>query len=290
MEILKEDLGISVAPVLKWAGGKSQLLPTFNSRFPVQFGVYYEPFFGGGAVFFYLVSTNRIHKAVLSDSNKDLIECYLTIKDDPKGLISRLHELQRRSKDREYFYRARRQFNELRVIADAENRSERSALLLYLNRTCFNGLYRVNAKDEFNVPFGKYKNPRIYDEKNLTAVSKVLNMSGIRILHQDYLAARGQPKRGDFVYFDPPYFPASTTASFTSYTSEDFRWKDQENLSKLFHALAKKGCLVMLSNSPGVRQLYEGHGYRIETVKAGRAISSIGSKRGPVNELLVMNY
>ncbi|MDV3278030.1 MAG: DNA adenine methylase [Nitrososphaerales archaeon] len=290
MEILKEDTGVSATPFLKWAGGKSQLIQSFETRFPKAFGTYYEPFLGGGAVFFHLVRTNRITRARLSDSNADLVDCYLTIKDDLGGLSSILRDFQRRVKSHEEFYSARKRFNEIRRHASIKNRTERSALLIYLNRTCYNGLYRVNAKGEFNVPFGKYKNPRVYDEKNLVAVNRVLNMPSISVLHRDYHSMADEPKRGDFVYFDPPYFPISKTANFTSYTAVDFTWDDQRALSRLFNILAGRGCNVMLSNSPRVRELYEGYDYRIEVVKAGRAISSIGTKRGPVDELLVRNY
>jgi len=282
---------VQPAPFLKWAGGKSQLLREFGKYIPPTFNTYFEPFVGGGAVFFHLVSTGRIEKAVISDSNKDLIDCYLTIKEDLSSLLDRLKELQRHATDKEYYYQvARKRFNEIKLEVNERAQVEKSALLMYLNKTCFNGLYRVNRRGMFNVPWGKYKHPRIYDARNLTEVRDTLNLKGVKVVCRDYNAIRNEVGKGDFVYFDPPYQPLSTTASFTSYTSENFGWKDQEKLAELFHRLAGKRCYLMLSNSPRVRELYEDRGYRLEVVKAGRAINSVAMKRGPIDELLVMNY
>ena len=278
------------APFLKWAGGKSQLLNQFEGYFPRAFNAYFEPFLGGGAVFFHLVATGRIKTAVIADSNRDLIDCYLAVKDDLEVLIRRLKELQRHVKDREYYASARKRFNEIKLNGTEDDRVEKAALLMYLNKTCFNGLYRVNAKGLFNVPWGRYKNARIYNAYNLAEVRETLNQQGVKVQCGDYVTIRNQVREGDFVYFDPPYHPLSETAHFTSYTSERFAWADQEKLASLFHTLTSKKCFVMLSNSPEVQQLYEGHGYHLKVVKAGRAINSVATKRGPIDELLVMNY
>ncbi|MDG6923548.1 MAG: DNA adenine methylase [Nitrososphaerota archaeon] len=291
METLEKFLGVHASPFLKWAGGKTQLLRTLNRYLPSEFDTYFEPFLGGGALFFYLFSSGRIEKAVISDLNRDLIECYLSVRDDFDSLLDHLRDLQNYATDEHYYYEiARRRFNEIKSNRAEKERVEKSALLLYLNKTCFNGLYRVNKKGEFNVPWGDYKNPRIYDEKNLAAVSTVLNQPGIRIFCSEYKTVEREAKEHDFVYFDPPYQPLSKTSHFTSYNSESFDIKNQQELAQLFHNLATRRCYLMLSNSPGVRSLYEGQNYRIETVKAGRAINSVGSKRSPVDELLVMNY
>ncbi len=279
------------SPFLKWAGGKSQLLSQFDHYLPRSFRTYFEPFLGGGAVFFHLVARGRIRKAVISDLNEDLIDCYLTVKENYADLLRRLKELQTHVSDSEYYYQvARKRFNEIKLRGREGDRLEKSALLMYLNKTCFNGLYRVNRMGLFNVPWGRYKHPSLYDSRNLGEVRETLNQEGVKVLCQDYLMVRSEAKGGDFVYFDPPYEPLSNTANFTSYTSLNFSWADQEKLARLFHVLAAKKCYLMLSNSPEVRELYEGHGYRFESVKAGRAINSVATKRGPVDELLVMNY
>jgi DNA adenine methylase len=281
-----------LAPFVKWAGGKSQLLTTFEERrcFPSEFGTYYEPFLGGGAVFFYLYSKERIKSAVISDLNKDLINSYIAIRDHLDELLSRLRELQKHARNKEYFYDvARKSFNNFKLKSGEEGDIEKAALLFYLNKTCFNGLYRVNRRGEFNVPWGEYRNPRIYDELNLRAVKTILKQPGIEIRCGDYTRFVKKAKAKDFVYFDPPYQPLSSTASFTAYTAGSFSMADQEKLARWFHRLSSRGCYVMLSNSPRVQHLYENQP-RVETVKAARAISSVGTKRGPIDELVVMNY
>jgi DNA adenine methylase len=279
------------SPFLKWAGGKSQLLNQFASFLPTAFRTYFEPFLGGGAVFFHLVSEGRIRKAIISDSNTDLIDCYLAVRDDFDELLRRLKELQKHATDRQFYYHvARERFNQIKLNGSVEDKVEKAALLMYLNKTCFNGLYRVNRQGLFNVPWGRFERPRIYNSENLAEVRDTLNQEGIRILCRDYEAIRQEVKEGDFVYFDPPYHPLSETAHFTSYTSERFTWDDQEKLAGLFHKLAAKKCFIMLSNSPAVRRLYEGYGYQLDVVKAGRAINSVATRRGPIDELLVMNY
>ena len=278
------------SPFLKWAGGKSQLLAVLGSHFPSNFGTYFEPFLGGGAVFFHLFNSGRLGRAVLSDSNRDLINCYVVVRDAPDKLLTRLGELQKHAKNKRYYYGARKRFNEIKLRTAEDVSIEKASLLLYLNKTCYNGLYRVNRKGEFNVPWGDYKNPHIFNDRNLKEVSMVLNRRGIEIRCQDYTKVLDEAYENDFIYFDPPYQPVSETANFTSYTPDSFTQGDQERLAKVFRALASKGCFVMLSNSPKARHLYEEHGYHIETVRASRAISSVGSKRGPIEELLIMNY
>jgi DNA adenine methylase len=290
LETYEKTSGMMATPFVKWAGGKSQLLRTFDRYGPRDFGTYFEPFVGGGAFFFHLVASGKIKGATISDLNQDLIDCYLAIRDELDTLLLKLKELQRYARDERYYYDvARKQFNEIKLKKENE-KVQKSALLLYLNKTCYNGLYRVNRKGEFNVPWGDYKNPRIFDESNLRTISKVLNQPNIEVFWRNFEAIRRQARENDFVYFDPPYVPLSKTANFTSYTAQHFGWTEQEKLAELFHHLSAKGCYLMLSNSPGVRSLYEEHGYIIRTVKAGRAISSIGSRRGPIDELLITNY
>jgi DNA adenine methylase len=272
-------------PFVKWVGGKRQLLKQFRlmnlyppERFDIKKGRYFEPFVGGGAVFFDLLP----EKAFLSDMNKELVITYNVIKNDVEALIK---SLKKHKTDKEYFLKIR-----------AQNPSALSDLavasrFIFLNRTCFNGMYRVNSKGGFNVPFGQYKNPLICDEINLRKVSKALK--GIEIKHQDYKEVLKKAKKGDFIYFDPPYYPVSKTASFTSYTKESFLDKEQIELRDTFLELNERGCFVMLSNSdtPFINEAYSGfNGIRINKVEAGRAINSDASKRGKITEVLITNY
>jgi DNA adenine methylase len=266
-------------PFLKWAGGKGQLVAQLDRLLPKQFHTYHEPFLGGGAVFFHI----RPHRAVLADSNPDLIDTFLAVRDDPRGLMAALdrHGVGRLSED--YFYHVRD-----KVEPSQLTRVERAARTVFLNKTCFNGLYRVNAKGKFNVPWGGYRNPRLYDRLNLVHASRLLR--GKKILLADYRRALATANLGDFVYLDPPYHPLSETSRFTSYTKEDFGEQDQRNLAETCRRLDKRGVLFALSNSPTplVLSLYEG--FRLERLRAKRAISSKGTGRGPIDELLVMNY
>jgi DNA adenine methylase len=291
LEKLEKQTARRLSPFLKWAGGKSQLLQTFDRYIPTKFGAYYEPFLGGGAVFLHLASKEKITRAMLSDLNKDLINCYVVVRDRLEELLRRLAELQTHARDKEYYYRvARRDFNRIELETGMEGDVEKAALLFYLNKTCYNGLYRVNQRGEFNVPWGRYRNPAIFDEGNLRAVQAVLKRPGTTILCDDYNRATKSAVANDFIYFDPPYQPVSHTANFTSYTPQSFEWRDQERLADTYRQLAARGCLLMLSNSPKVEKLYSRSGYRIERVRATRAISCVGSKRGPVEELLILNY
>lgn len=276
---------VKAKPFVKWVGGKRQLIAQFREKhflLPSQFNqttnTYYEPFVGGGAVFFEVLP----ERAVLSDMNAELVITYNAIKNDVEKLMLSLKE-HIHSKD--YFLELRAK--DIRKLKDIEAASR----FIYLNRTGFNGLYRVNKSGQFNVPFGSYKNPVICDENNLRAVSKVLK--NVSILHQDYKHVLKTAQPGDFIYFDPPYFPVSKTASFTSYTAGSFLEKEQIELRDAFVELHKRGCFVMLSNSdtPFINELYADiSDVTIHKVSAGRAINSKASGRGKITEVVVTNY
>lgn len=259
-------------PFLKWVGGKTQLLPEILARFPSRFGRYFEPFIGGGAVFFALAP----ERAVLADINARLIATYRAIRDELPAVIAALH---RHRAEREHFYRVRA------MDPDTLSPAEAAARMLFLNRTCFNGLYRVNKRGEFNVPFGDYRNPTLCDEVNLTRVAAQLRDVDLRVGPVFRVAA--EARRGDLVYFDPPYDPVSSTASFTSYTAEGFGRHEQERLAELFGELAARGVHVVLSNSdtPFIRELYSK--FIVEQVFARRAVNRRADRRGPVPELLI---
>lgn len=286
-----EEVGKIIAekpkPFVKWVGGKRQLLKQFRDLdlyppegFDSEKNRYFEPFVGGGAVFFDLLPK----KASLSDLNAELVTTYNVIKNDVEKLIV---SLKKQKYDKEYFLKVRAQdplkLTDLQV----------ATRFIFLNRTCFNGMYRVNNKGGFNVPFGKYKNPQICDEDNLRKVS--LGLQNVEIRHCDYKAVLKKTKEGDFVYFDPPYHPVSKTAAFTSYTSQGFGEKEQIELRDTFLELHRRGCFVMLSNSdaPFINKIYselKKFGIKINKVSAGRAINSRASGRGKVCEVLVANY
>lgn len=272
----------SPRPFLKWAGGKRQLLQELMARVDSagQYGRYHEPFVGGGALFFEMVRTGRLRRnATLSDSNPNLIDAYWGVKKDVERVIHllRTHE-SRHSK--EYYYRVR-----ARV---PEDRLERAARIIYLNRTCYNGLYRENRKGQFNVPCGRYKNPTICDEDNLRAVAKALKKARIETRHFATTTERAQA--GDLVYFDPPYHPVSKTASFTSYEKNGFDAGAQWQLADVFRQLDKMGVKLILSNSMTslVRELYAP--FKIEQVFANRPVNSRSDRRGRVREALVSNF
>ena len=265
------------APFLKWAGGKGRLIDQIRPWFPKEWGTYHEPFIGGGALFFHM----QPEKAVISDVNERLIASYVAIRDELPALVERLDAYAaRHSKDA--YYRARERFNRARGLSDLD----RAALMIYLNKTCFNGLYRENARGEFNVPMGSYVNPSVYRLENLRAVSAQLQQTDIRVSSYEHVLDRAKP--GDLVYFDPPYVPVSATSSFTSYVGAGFDLAMQQRLAEIFTELAHRGCYVFLSNSDSdvVRELYQG--WRMETVRAGRGINSRADRRGAVNELLVI--
>jgi DNA adenine methylase len=265
-------------PFLKWAGGKTQLLPELERRVPACFGDYHEPFVGSGALFFRLRALGRIRRARLSDLNEDLIECYVIVRDQVEELIAALTRLRKRT-DRAGFY-------EIREQRPAElSPVERAARLIYLNKTCYNGLYRVNRAGKFNVPFGRYKNPNVCDAANLRACSAALK--DVEIERSPFQAVLRHAKAGDFVYFDPPYVPVSQTAHFTAYYRDGFDEGRQRALAEAARALSERGCRVLLSNSdtPLVHRLYRG--FSVERVGARRAINSVPGGRGEVAEVVV---
>ena len=265
-------------PFVKWAGGKRQLVDILLSNVPPSFNRYFEPFVGGGALLFEL----QPQKAVISDINEELINAYQVIKDNVEELIN---SLKKHKNTKEYYYAIRA------INPKTLTPVERASRFIYLNKTCFNGLYRENSKGQFNVPFGRYKNPKICDEENLRAVSEFLNKIEITILNCDYKMTCEMAKSGDFVYLDPPYYPISKTASFTKYNKNDFSEKDQVELSEIFKELDKKGCYVMLSNSNTefIKKLYAN--YRIQEIKANRFINCKANRRGKSNiEVLITNF
>jgi DNA adenine methylase len=260
-------------PILKWAGGKRQLLPALRRRVPKQYGTYFEPFFGGGALFFAL----RPARAVLADANERLIRMYRGVRDDVDRVVALLRSYPH---DASFFYSMRK------VDIDARSDAEVAAWFIYLNRCGYNGLYRVNRQNQFNVPFGRYKNPNICNEAVLRRSSEALRTADLRI--GDFESAIGAAKAGDFVYFDPPYVPLSATSSFTSYTPAAFDDGQQARLRDVARRLKDGGVSVLLSNSsaPSVRALYK-KGFTVRSVAAKRAVNSDASKRGPVAELLI---
>lgn len=295
-------------PFLKWAGGKTQLLPALRRFYPAEFTCYHEPFAGSAAVFFDLHRRGllRGRRAVLSDTNPDIIGCYQALLRDCGGVVERLRRLASRhaSGGPAFYYEVRdRRFNPLRLDwqdsesgRNGEYPAALAAMLIYLNRTGFNGLYRLNGRGLFNVPAGRYANPRVCDAGNLRRVAGALrDSSELRVEAFDRLAKRAAP--GDFIYFDPPYAPVSPTSRFTAYTAGGFSTDDQRRLRDLAVAMARRGCHVLLSNSaaPLVRELYldaaeaRAAGLRAWGVHARRAINSRGSARGPVLELIVSN-
>jgi DNA adenine methylase len=275
---------VEAKPFLKWAGGKQQLLSQLDAFLPQTFQRYFEPFVGGGAVFFHLRDTERLlHEVFLFDNNEELINAYLVVRDAIDDLITYLAIHQRRH-SRDYYYEFRALDRQVITLSDVE----RAARTIYLNRTCYNGLYRVNRKGQFNVPIGSYKNPQVLYEDTLRSAS--LALQGVHIVANDFEAVLNDAQAGDFFYFDPPYDPISETASFTSYTADNFGDEDQRRLACVFRQLTDMGCYCLLSNSctPFVLDLYQG--FRVETVSANRAINSNASGRGNIKEVVVLNY
>lgn len=270
-------------PFIKWAGGKTQLLNQLTTILPPRIRTYYEPFIGGGALFFALAQRERFQRAAINDWNSELVDTYKSIRDFPDDLIELLQGLKAeyQADARVVFHRERdKDPKELTPIV-------RAARFLFLNRTGFNGLYRVNKSGRFNVPFGKYDNPRIVDEDNIRACSKVLN-NFVVLTSKDFAAVVTEAQPGDCVYFDPPYVPLNPTANFTSYTSNGFTIDDQYRLAACFKQLVERGVAVIASNSDTktVRDLYDG--FEMHAVEARRNINSKGDKRGPVGELIIV--
>lgn len=264
-------------PIVKWPGGKRRLVDDLIARLPKRFHRYFEPFLGGGALFFRLSPTS----AVLSDANADLIEMYQAVRDDVEAVIACLEEHAKQHSPQHY-YATRSLFNRR-----TQPRSARAAAFLYLNRTCYNGLWRVNRRGEFNAPLGRYASPTICCPDRLRKASAVLRHADLRVASYEIVVNRA--RRGDLVYFDPPYAPRSTTAKFVEYTSEGFGISQQRELAAAFRDLDRRGCFVILSNSdtPFVRELYEG--YRIDVVKCSRVINCQREGRAQVTEVIVTN-
>ena len=289
-----------IKPFLKWAGGKSQLIKQIDRHLPLELKNgslqrYIAGFVGSGALFFYIAQSYKIEEYLIFDINPELIIAYQTIKDNLWDLLEILSKIEteylilNEEKRKEYFYQMRSQFNLLRKQTNP-SKIEITAQLIFLNRTCFNGLFRVNSRGEFNVPCGKYKNPTICNSANLKAVSQILQKSHIQL--GDFTECQKYVNKKSFVYFDPPYKPISKTSNFTAYAKENFDDREQLRLRDFFTLLDRKGAKLMLSNSD-VRDGFFENAYReylIKKVQASRNINSNGQKRGKINELLIMNY
>jgi DNA adenine methylase len=269
------------APIVKWAGGKARLLAQLRPLLPpgVELMRHVEPFVGGGAMFF----AQQPARALLCDVNPRLVATYEAVRDEVEHVIEHLARLEPEHDARAY-YRVRERYNRARAVS----RAERSAMFIYLNKTCFNGLHRVNQKGEFNVPVGRYVRPRILSRDALLSASRQLRSAELRCTGFETLLSSAKP--GDFVYFDPPYEPVSGTASFTAYAQDGFGRRDQLRLREVFSALDKRGCKLMLSNSDSafIADLYRD--FHLDYVAAARAINCNAEKRGPVRELVVRNY
>lgn len=294
-------------PFIKWVGGKGQLLSQLEEALPKELNdesfVYVEPFVGGGAMLFFMLQRFPGMKgAIVNDINKNLTDAYQVIKDNPEELVLRLKRLDREYKSlqtedarKDFFLLMRRRFNE-----ECLNETEKTSVLIFLNKTCFNGLYRENSKGKFNVPFGKYANPAICNEDVIYADSELLNRCDVRILNGDFTRTYNLVNENDlfFFYFDPPYRPLSSTSSFNSYVKEDFNDDKQRELADFCRLLStKSNCLWMLSNSDCsaknpqdsfFENIYEG--FNIQRVYASRSVNAVASKRGKLTELLIRNY
>lgn len=275
----------TVKPFVKWVGGKRQLLTEIKKHMPDDYAGYYEPFVGGGAVFL----NEQPPKAVINDFNEELVNTYRMIQSDVDELLDelRIHD-ERNTKD--YFY-------DIRALDREDGYSEmsdvkRAARLIFLNKTCFNGLYRVNASGYFNTPYGRYKNPNIVNEDTLRQLHDYFNTANITFKTGDFAEAVSEATRDDFVYFDPPYAPLSPTSNYTGYTLAGFNEADQIRLKETCDELHQRGAKFLLSNSnvPFIQELYNHDDYIIEVVGAKRSINSKGNKRGEVEEVLIRNY
>jgi DNA adenine methylase len=307
-----DDHALAPRPFLKWAGGKRQLLPELRLFYPRGFGRYFEPFVGSGAVFFDLAAHGLLGNggARLSDVNADVVGCYQALVDTLPDVIKHLRRLASayEARGEAHYYEVRDgHFNPSRRKWRAARQPVRdarvaysprlAAMLIYLNRTGFNGLFRLNSRGEFNVPVGRYANPRICDEPTLHAAARTLSASAAEVRHESFERALDVARRGDFIYLDPPYAPLTATSRFTAYTESGFTGDDQRALQRVVVALAERGCHVLLSNStaPLVRELYEHDpqardaGLRAWRVRARRAINARGSARGPIDEFLITN-
>ncbi|HHA8132792.1 TPA: DNA adenine methylase [Streptococcus pneumoniae] len=280
---IKEIKKVTLQPFTKWTGGKRQLLPVIRELIPKTYNRYFEPFVGGGALFFDLSPKD----AVINDFNAELINCYQQIKDNPQELIEIL-KVHQEYNSKEYYLDLRSADRDERI--DMMSEVQRAARILYMLRVNFNGLYRVNSKNQFNVPYGRYKNPKIVDEELISAISVYINNNQLEIKVGDFEKAIVDVRTGDFVYFDPPYIPLSETSAFTSYTHEGFSFADQVRLRDAFKRLSDTGAYVMLSNSSSalVEELYKD--FNIHYVEATRTNGAKSSSRGKISEIIVTNY
>ena len=270
-------------PFTKWTGGKRKLLPKLKELLPRDYNNYYEPFIGGGALFFELAPKN----ATINDFNEELINCYVQIKNNPKELIEILR-MHKEKNSKEYYLEIRGldrsdKFDDLSAI-------ERAARIMYMLRVNFNGLYRVNSKNQFNVPYGNYSNPKIVDEELINSISDYLNLNEIRIMNGDFEDSLNTVKKGAFVYFDPPYIPLNDTSSFTSYTHEGFSYKDQVRLRDAVRKLTEKGAKVMVSNSSSELTIELYREFNIYYVDVTRTNGAKSTSRGVVKEVIITNY
>lgn len=272
----------AIKPFLKYAGGKQKLLPIICKYIPSSFQTYYEPFVGGGSLLFYL----QPKTAIINDINEEITNCYKVIENNVKELIT---DLEKHINSKSYY-------NKIRNIDRLSTYSsvspiEKASRTIFLNKTCYNGLFRVNKHNQFNVPYGYYKNPVICDKSRLMQISEYFNNSSITIRNGDFVAAIKDAKKNDFVYFDPPYDPISKTSNFTAYSSKKFTKSDQQRLKEVFDLLSQRGCKCLLSNSctQFIKELYS-NDYNVITIHAPRNINSDTKKRGKVPELLIMNY
>lgn len=277
---------ILVAPVLKWVGGKRQLIEDISPLIPKQISTYVEPFVGGAAILFHL----QPKKAIINDFNDELMNIYQVIKENPNGLIKIL-EKHKEANSEEYYYETRA----LDRTSDYENLSkeEKAGRILYLNKTCYNGLFRVNSSGQFNAPYGKYKNPAIVNDVTIKAVSNYFNSANIKFLNGDYKEALKGLRKGTFVYFDPPYMPVSSSSNFTGYTENGFGYEKQVELRDECLKLNKRGIKFLQSNSytPEILELYSDSSvFTIKVVQAKRSINSKSDKRGEISEVLIYNY
>lgn len=293
-----KDLNIKARPFLKWAGGKTKLLPEIESRLPSNLkGTYIEPFIGGGSVMFWMAQQYNFDRIIINDINQDVADSYITIKYDHISLLSKLEELQSQflklktvEEKNIFFLENRNKFNQ-RNNSSLDN----TALMIFLNKTCFNGLYRVNKKNEFNVPFNKVLNSTLYDIDNIIACNKLLQ--NVTILNGDYSETLKYIDKDTFMYFDPPYKPISTTSSFNSYNKENFEDLEQKRLSEYCNLCNEKGAKWLLSNSDMKNNDAEDNffddmykEYNIKRILSKRMINSDGTKRGEINEILISNF
>ncbi|MDD3002491.1 MAG: DNA adenine methylase [Candidatus Shapirobacteria bacterium] len=283
-----KEIGLA-KPFIKWVGGKGKLVPELVKMFPKKFNNYFEPFIGGGALFYEVKQKYEIGFSSINDINKKLIIAYKQIQQSPNKLIKLLKNIEIEYKNlspeeqEKYFYMIRKKYNEENLDSITT-----TSYLIFLNKTCFNGMYRENSKGQYNIPFGDQKNPTICDEKNILNVSECLKNT--EIMNSSFEESIKKCQKGDFIYFDPPYYPINVTSSFTSYHKNSFGPDEQKRLRDVFINLTKKGCFVMLSNSNAdfIRELYKD--FNINEIYASRSINSNGNKRGKIKEVVITNY